>query len=104
MMNSGEWSTNMTYTTCDEYNDDNPLPRRNVDLRRYLKDVRTIEIRHRFPGSIEGNFLFFLMPNCLDDRTAIVRAVCDRHERAQLRGVHDETGKSHGAQQPIDKR
>lgn len=39
MMNSGEWPTNVTYTTCDEYNEENPLPRRNVDLRRYLKDV-----------------------------------------------------------------
>lgn len=39
MMNSGEWPSNMSYTTCDEYNDENPLPRRNVDLRRYLKDV-----------------------------------------------------------------
>lgn len=41
MMNSGEWTANMTYTTCDEYNEESPLPRRNVDLRRYLKDVRT---------------------------------------------------------------
>ncbi|XP_008183092.2 ionotropic receptor 25a [Acyrthosiphon pisum] len=39
MMNSGEWPTNVTYTTCDEYNEENPLPRRNVDLRRYLKDM-----------------------------------------------------------------
>lgn len=39
MMNSGEWQFNMNYTACDEYNEENPLPRRNVDLRRYLKDV-----------------------------------------------------------------
>lgn len=39
MMNSGEWPNNMTYTTCDEYNEDKPLPKRNIDLRRYLKDV-----------------------------------------------------------------
>lgn len=39
MMNSGEWQVNMNYTMCDEYNEESPLPRRNVDLRRYLKDV-----------------------------------------------------------------
>lgn len=39
MMNSGEWPTNITYTMCDEYNEESPVPRRNVDLRRYLKDV-----------------------------------------------------------------
>ncbi|XP_050421609.1 ionotropic receptor 25a [Adelges cooleyi] len=39
MMNSGEWPTNISYTTCDEYNEESPLPRRNVDLRKYLKDL-----------------------------------------------------------------
>lgn len=59
MMNSGEWTTNMSYTSCDEYNDDNPLPRRNVDLRRYLKDVRIVEPVIRFPARSEGIFYFF---------------------------------------------
>lgn len=48
-MNSGEWPVNMTYTTCNDYNEETPLPRRNVDLRRYLKDVST------------GNFDCFLI-------------------------------------------
>jgi len=38
---------------------------------------------------------------CQDDGAAVLRAVRDRRERSQLRGVHDETGKSYGAEQPV---
>ncbi|XP_050546759.1 ionotropic receptor 25a [Daktulosphaira vitifoliae] len=39
LMNSGEWPSNISYITCDEYNEENPLPKRNIDLRKYLKEL-----------------------------------------------------------------
>lgn len=50
-----------------------------------------------------ANYTFHAL-GAQDDRAAVLRAVRDRLERAQLRGVHDETGKSHGAQQPVGER
>lgn len=39
-----------------------------------------------------------------DDRAAVLRPVFDRLKRSQLRRVHDEAGKGHGAQQSVRER
>lgn len=42
MAETGEWSKNFTYTTCNEYKEENQPIRKNFDLRKHLKQVLTV--------------------------------------------------------------
>nr|AXY87920.1 ionotropic receptor 25a.3 [Subpsaltria yangi] len=39
LIDSGEWSRNITYTSCEDYNEDNQPRRKDLDLRKHLKQV-----------------------------------------------------------------
>ncbi len=42
MAEAGEWPKNFTYTTCNEYKEENQPFRKNFDLRKHLRQVGII--------------------------------------------------------------
>ncbi|XKL64087.1 hypothetical protein PGB90_004173 [Kerria lacca] len=62
MAETGEWSKNFTYTTCNEYKEENQPIRKNFDLRKHLKQIQELPSYGNFLIETNGHsFVEFTM-------------------------------------------
>ncbi|RZF33895.1 hypothetical protein LSTR_LSTR009919 [Laodelphax striatellus] len=72
MMDQGEWPKNMTFTTCNDYSEENLPRRKDLEFRKYLKDVS--EAVSYAPFVIENNGHSFMEFNTRVEKVTIVNS------------------------------